>query len=238
MKKLKPNDGRAKAAIILIWIILGLEVLSLISSYMQLNLLGYADTDLMYFLDNVNANDLRELTIGWTYTAVFIVSAVTFILWFRRAYYNLHQKVSYLEYEDGWAAGSWFIPILNLFRPITIMVELYNYTQEYLEKNGITLKEKLRKGNLALWWSLWILNNIMGQIIFRYSRSAESVEDFMTSTKIEMIGSTIGIFLCLITVKVISDYAKVEPLLFEVQEEGEMLNDEFEIGSSTALLDD
>src|SRR5690554_3811008 len=118
------------------------------------------------------------------------------------------------------------------------MVELYNYTQEYLEKNGITLKEKLRKGNLALWWSLWILNNIMGQIIFRYSRSAESVEDFMTSTKIEMIGSTIGIFLCLITVKVISDYAKVEPLLFEVQEEGEMLNDEFEIGSSTAFLDD
>src|SRR5690554_7520518 len=68
MKKLKPNDERAKAAIILIWIILGLEVLSLISSYMQLNLLGYADTDLMYFLDNVNANDLRELIIGWTYT--------------------------------------------------------------------------------------------------------------------------------------------------------------------------
>lgn len=42
MNEIKPNGQRAKVAIILIWIMLVLEVISLISGYLQYNLLQIA----------------------------------------------------------------------------------------------------------------------------------------------------------------------------------------------------
>ncbi len=61
-------------------------------------------------------------------------------MWFRRAYFNLHQKVSYLSHSEGWAAGSWFVPIVNLYRPYQIMKEIYVETKELFTKRGLSEK--------------------------------------------------------------------------------------------------
>ena len=62
----------------------------------------------------VEANDTRESFLGIIYLIAYIISGITFIMWFRRAYFNLHQKVSWLNHSEGWAAGCWFVPIVNL----------------------------------------------------------------------------------------------------------------------------
>jgi hypothetical protein len=236
MNKLKPNGNRAKTAITLIWIVMGVEVLALFSGYFQSDLLNKAASGEVISIDEANANDTREMIIGLLYSLVFIVSAVTFIMWFRRAYYNLHQKVTYLSYDDGWAAGSWFVPILNWFRPLQIMNELYQYTPEFLAKSNIVVKEKLQKWAVGVWWTMWVGNSILGNVTFQLSRRAEEIEDFIFLTNISMIGNIIGIPLALLAIKVISDYSKIEPLLFETEEE--VIKDAFNIGSSTTLLDD
>src|SRR5690554_1359559 len=115
MKELRPNETRAKTAMILIWIVLGLDVISAISSYFQAKLLRIAAMGEFISQEMANANDVRESIIGIVYLIVYVISGVTFIMWFRRAYYNLHQRDSNLSYGEAWAAGSWFIPILNLF---------------------------------------------------------------------------------------------------------------------------
>jgi hypothetical protein len=48
--------------------------------------------------------------------------------------------------------------------------------------------------------------------------------------------NVIGIPLALITIKIIKDYAKVEPLLFKIDDEEKTITPN--IGSSTTLLDD
>ena len=236
MKTLKPNDKRAKIAITLIWIVMGLEILSLLSSYLQANLLNKFLTGETLAIGEGDTNDIREQIIGLLYTIVYIASAVTFIMWFRRAYYNLHQKVTYLSYGEGWAAGAWFVPILNWFRPLQIMNDLYRYTPEFLAKHNINVAGKLKMGILGIWWTLWVGNNIFGNVLFQISRKATGIEDYILVTNLSMISHIIGIPLAILAVKVISDYSKVEPLLFEV-ENGEM-TDSFDIGSSSTLLDD
>lgn len=218
MENLKPNQRRAKYAITLIWIVLAVEILSLISGYLQYELLQNVANQIDFSIDNVEANDTREQWIGIAYTIAFIVSAVMFIQWFRRAYFNLHLKVSDLSYSESWAAACWFVPVLNLFRPYQIMVELYRETKAILIKNNLIGKEQLTTTYVGWWWVLWLISNLLGQFLFRYSMKAESLDELTASTIAGMIGNLIGIPLALMTIQVIRDYANLENLMHEIKD--------------------
>ncbi len=218
MENLKPNEQRAKTAILLIWIALAFEVISLISAYFQYDLLDSAANGAEITQETASANDTREQIIGILSLIVSLVSGITFIQWFRRAYFNLHLKVEHLAHSEGWAAGCWFVPILSLYRPYQIMKELYSETKDLLVKKDLSFKETFSQASLGIWWTLWISNNIIGQFIFRYSMRAETIHELTVSTIASMIGNIIGIPLAIITIKVIKDYSNVEPLLNELVE--------------------
>ena len=223
MENLKPNGQRAKNAITLIWIVLALEIVSLISGYFQYDLLQTAANGGEISTETANANDTREQIIGIVYLIAFVISAVTFIQWFRRAYFNLHQRVNHLSQTEGWAAGSWFVPIVSLYRPYQIMKELYQETKALLTKNGLN-NENISTSSLGWWWTLWVISSFLGQFVFRYSMKAESIDELTISTVSSMIENVVGIPLALITIKVIKDYANVEPLIIEIKDEEETTN--------------
>jgi len=214
---LKPNQQQSKNLIILIWVVLILDVVSFVSSYYQYTLLQAIANGNNFPVETLTANDTRERFIALAYLVAFIISAITFVEWFRRAYYNLHQKVSHLSHSEGWAAGSWFVPIINVYRPYQIMKELYRETKEYLTHNGIEINQTLSTKYLGLWWTLWLTNGVIGNGLFRLSMKAKTFDQLTSITSGYMILHIIGIILALITLKVISDYAKIEPLLHEKQ---------------------
>jgi hypothetical protein len=218
MENLKPNDKRAKNAIILIWIMLALDIISFISGYFQYNLLESASKGIEISIETANANDLREQIIGITNLIVFFISAITFILWFRRAYYNLHLKSSFLTYKEEWAVYAWFLPFINLYRPFKIMKELYHETKRLLSRQGYGLDIKASSFTLGIWWTLWLTNNFIGQFILRYSQESDTVDQIITTTIASMVGNIVGVFLSLITIKVISDYSKLEENLHKAED--------------------
>jgi hypothetical protein len=172
-------------------------------------------------LDTITANETSEIAVGLLSAIAYIISAVTFIQWFRRAYYNLHLKVNFLNYTEGWAAGCWFVPFINLYRPYQIMKELYEETDELLSKKGISVNQTFSTTLLGWWWALWIINNLLAQFVFRYTLKAESIDELTTSTIASMVGNLLGIPLALIAIKVIKDYSAIEPLLREIKDEEE-----------------
>lgn len=220
MADLKPNGQRAKIAILLIWIVLAMESLSLVSSYLQYQLLQAAASGVEITPEEAEANDLRELLCAAFFIIAYIVSIVTFIQWFRRAYFNLHQKVSYLGFSEGWAAGSWFVPFINLVRPYKIMKELYQETKAYLTDKGVNVDETLTTTILGWWWALWLVNGFVGNLVFRISLNAETIDELISATITGMVGHLVGIMLSLITLKVVKDYANVEPILYDVKDDG------------------
>jgi hypothetical protein len=229
MEELRPNGQRAKNAMLLIWIVMAIELVALISKCFQYNLLQTAVNGGVITTDEATANDTTEQTIATLYLIVYFISGITFIQWFRRAYYNLHLKVGNLSHGEGWAAGSWFTPIVNLYRPKQIMTELYDKTKSYLEQNRITINDNFTTGLLTLWWTLWIVSSILGQFIFRYPTN--SVDELINSTIASIILNIIGIPLALITIKIIKDYSRVEPLLVEVE------NNEKQIKATEPLVE-
>lgn len=212
MEDIRPNTQRARNAIILIWIVLVLEIVSFASGYAQYNLLDMAANGSPISPEDADANDLREQVVAIIYMIFYIISIVTFIQWFRRAYFNLHLKVSSLSHTEGWAAGSWFVPIVSLYRPYHIMKELYQETHTLLANAGMILNN-FTTNSLGVWWTFWIVNSILGQFVFRYSLKAETIDELTISTVASMAANILSIPLSLLTVKVIKDYSNVEPLL-------------------------
>ena len=227
MEKLRPNEQRARNAISWIWIVLALEIATLISSYMQYDFLqSAANGD---FISDVaaEANDTREAILGIIYSVAFVISGITFIMWFRRAYFNLHQKVGSLQFSEGWAAGSWFVPIVNLYRPYQIMKEIYIITKKFLTMKGKSEKVDYSTNYLRWWWTLWIISGFIGGIIFRVTlKSADTVDNLIATTIAEMFLSVLEVPLALITIKIIKDYSKVEPLLAQISDEETKTDDE------------
>lgn len=218
MENLRPNKKRARIAIVFIWIIFGIQILSLFSSFFQYIHLNDVSVGKFISEESANLNDLRETIIGFTHIIIFIISGIVFIRWFRRAYYNLHLVVDNLNHTEGWAAGYWFVPIANLYRPFQIMKELYGETINYLRKNNIESNFPSKKP-LIWWWSFWIINEILDRIIFQYARRAETIDELIFSTKLNMLECLIGLPLCIITVSVIKNYSLLEDKLIKIDRE-------------------
>jgi len=229
IRVLRPNRQRAQNAITLIWIILGLEIVAFISSYFQYDLLNTILNGGEISMEEADANDTREQIIAIIHLIAHIVSGVVFIKWFRRAYYNLHQVVKYLSYSEESAASAWFMPIIGLYRPYQIMKELYSETKKLLTQHKLDkFARGLSSSLLGLWWTLWIISAILGQVVFRYTVSAEVVDEMITATTMSMVSNIIGIPLAIIAVKVIQSYSSIEPLLNEiVLEEDETTTNNF-----------
>jgi hypothetical protein len=221
MENLKPNGQRAKIAIMLLWIVLTVEIISLLSDYLQYDLLQTVANGGQITTETATDNDLRQKIIGIIYLILYVISGITFIRWFRRAYYNLHLKAETLSFTEGWAAGCWFVPIISLYRPYQIMKELYQETQTLLSKNDENYVQNLNTNSIGWWWALWIIASFLGQFIFRYSLKAETIDELITTTVASIAASIIGIPLAIITVKVIKDYAEIEALLYELKDEDE-----------------
>jgi hypothetical protein len=173
--------------------VLVFEIVSFISAYFQYDLLRVSSIGGEISPDTITANETSEIVVGLLSAITYIISAITFIQWFRRAYYNLHLKVNFLNYTEGWAAGCWFVPFINLYRPYQIMKELYEETDELLSKKGISVNQTFSTTLLGWWWAFWIINNFVGQFVFRYSLKAESIDELTTSTIASMIGNLLGI---------------------------------------------
>ena len=184
-----------KVLTIMLWISLGVTVISILSDFMQLNLLSGPFTQ-----TEGESNDARQRAIGGLYLAVFIITGVTFLKWIYRANANCHGfGVRNMEFSPGWSIGWYFVPIANLWKPYQAMKELWNVSQNPIDwKNG--------KGDplIGWWWALWLISNVLGQIVIRTSMRADSISSLKVSTTASIISGIIDIPLYIIAVSLIT----------------------------------
>lgn len=154
----RPNGDRAKAAIVLVYIMIVLDIAFVLLSF---------NAQSMAYSGSYDENLRNAMILGGAailYLAGFIVGIIMFIRWFRRAYYNLHQiDGSLLSRTEGWAAGAWFVPLLNLVWPFTIMQEIVSENDRHAQRlTGNSCENVLPLVNW--WWGLWIGQYVLGMV--------------------------------------------------------------------------
>jgi hypothetical protein len=112
--------------------------------------------------------------VGLAQIAVFISTAVVFLIWLHRAYKNLRAFGVKTETSPGWAVGYWFIPFANLVRPYQAVKELWiksdpavDFTHGFAKR----LEGALATTPVGVWWFFWIVGGVVGRAGNRFDDS-------------------------------------------------------------------
>jgi amino acid transporter len=148
MLLLRDNTARAKQIISIFWIMLGITIVNMCSLGWQYYLLMDAQASPESIdMETLRTSDTLRTFISSANLIMLVLGMIFFIMWFRRAYYNLHMLPWHTaRHTEGWAAGSWFIPILSLFWPYQIMDDIWKGTQKAIRE---TLANRSQPPSLA-----------------------------------------------------------------------------------------
>jgi Domain of unknown function (DUF4328) len=206
---LRDNSSRAKLIISIFWIMLGVTIVNLGSLAWQYYLLDDVQKNPENIdMQTLQTSDMIRSVVAVGQLIILILSMIFFIMWFRRAYYNLQQLPwNYARYSEGWAAGGWFIPIINLFYPYQIMIDLWRGMQNAIkERFGDPQPSTL----VGFWWATYLINNFFAYISTYVTRGSEDVKGLLAASVMESISEIISIIALLITIRLIMKVANFE----------------------------
>jgi Domain of unknown function (DUF4328) len=108
------------------------------------------------------------------YSLLLVVCAGLFIAWFFQAYKNLRRLgVAGLRYGNGWAIGSWFVPILGMWRPKQIANDVWRGSEPGTEVSS-GWKTVPVPSFLHWWWGLFLLQGVL--LYFGQSRTSSGYD--------------------------------------------------------------
>lgn len=204
---LLPNNERARLAIIFLGISLVLS-LAMIAVNLYLGVDGRLRTtdDLLKLSSNLfTLVMVCSLFLG----VAQVLTVVFFILWFRRAYHNLHKAgMRGLLHSEGWAAGSWFVPVLFWIWPYQIMQDIY-YGTPIVCRDETYEDERRASPLLPAWWALWLISMFSG-----FVSSALLKRDETMSLYVSCGGALLQVIAGVLLIQIIRNVSRMETDLF------------------------
>ncbi|MEU1312819.1 DUF4328 domain-containing protein [Streptomyces cinnamoneus] len=137
------------------------------------------------------------------YSLVLIATAVLWVIWFRRMRLNAESFAPGTHrFGSGWAVGSWFTPVVNLWFPKQMANDIYR-------ASAPAGPQSAPKGLVNAWWVLWltaggfsILGSVMYSVAERRLKSHRygfaSVRDDVESLKTALSVSTLALVLYIV----------------------------------------
>jgi Domain of unknown function (DUF4328) len=178
------------------------DLAGIASGVAERSLLDRANTDFITRAE-ADANDLRQLIVGSVQSAIFVLTAVLFIAWFRRAYRNLPALGAYgLRYGSGWTIGGWFVPILSLWRPKQIANDIWRASDPELPpEEGAGWMDGHVPVLFQGWWAAYIAMSAVSSFAFRSGIGAEDLETtksvnsaFLTADTLSVLTAVLAVF--------------------------------------------
>jgi len=166
-----PLRQRANVAIALIAVSLVAALGSLWTDLDELSLANRGlDGERVALGERQDADDLAA-GAGLAYTVVFVVSVVSFLLWYSRAYRNtIGLGIRAPRWGTRWAVWYWFIPIVLLFRPKQVVNDIWRGSSPGLQRPAPPgWVEGTVSPLIHWWWAAWLLASLLDQIAFRAS---------------------------------------------------------------------
>ena len=223
MKNLRQNEERAKIAIAFMWISLGTAALVACAEIYQVIAInafienGFNVTDEIY--SSLQSSDSFYIIMIVVNAIVYIGTAIVFIMWFRRAYWNMHKLTQGLRLTEGWASGAWFVPIYNLWAPYNIATDLFSKGEQLLINNGLTNPDNRRHQIKGYWWAFWIISRIVEGIGRQIEKNATfDAELLVTGKFVSILGGVFTILAAYLCVRMIMSYREMERLYPKIED--------------------
>ncbi len=110
-------------------------------------------------IGQILSNDDRLGALLTIANVAYFVIAAALIAFTYRVYANARALgAQNLPYSPGWAIGAWFVPIVNLYRPIRVLQAVWRSSDPALPPGaGNQWQSRTRSVLLAMWWAAFLV---------------------------------------------------------------------------------
>ncbi len=158
--------------------------------------------------------DDRQALIGIGQLVTGLACAVVFLMWFQRAYKNLHAAgYQELRFKPGWAIGGFFVPFLNLARPFQIMKEICSGSSFLAHDARQHAWKSISLGvHAAWWWALFLSDSAFGNASGRMMQKAEGIDKIITAEWVDFASSLYTIPAAIVTLLLVRRLTELQEL--------------------------
>lgn len=202
---MKNNLFRNKITIACFSVALAL-ILTLLTMYIwQFYLLnGYRNG--IVSMEDLNQSDYILKVITIVFEVVIIITSISFLFWFRRAYYNLIQiNPLAASYADGWAIGWWFVPFANYYMPYKTMQEIW---EGNIQACGVNTRIKYPAAIVIIWWITYLIRSIASLIIYFIAKGEQ--KDFTLLREFAIVSDLSGAISIIMLITLLAKFQKLE----------------------------
>ena len=204
----KPSGGLGIAVKVLFALNILMDLALLGCNYLQLQLANRLAVGAGVLNDELESNDARQLVLGSLSALLFLAIAIVFLVWFHRVHSNLKSlKARHLKYTSGWAVGCWFVPFLNLVRPVQIAQEIWRNSdpESVSGRENSSIAAPTNSTLIGFWWAMWLISNFISQISARMSwEVVNTPEALHADAAVAMIADVASIIAGVLALAVVS----------------------------------
>jgi Domain of unknown function (DUF4328) len=178
----RPLRGLARALAILLVLVTVITAIGGVSDWLAFSrILGNTST--------ASAEWPRQRMIASLQGVAYLATVTGFLVWFHRAYTNLHALgMEPLRFGAGWAIGGWFVPIFNLVRPKQIMNDIWRGSDPAASAStdGAWHRAPV-PALLHLWWALFLMSWLVDRLLVGFALLYEPTAQARRSTFVDNI---------------------------------------------------
>jgi len=142
-----------------------------------------------------------DIVVGGLYMLALIPTVVMFCVWLFRASKNARALGARgMKCSAGWAVGSFFVPIINLFKPYLAVKEVEKASDP--QAGPMDWTRAKASGKVGVWWAFWIASGVLGQVTSQMAMSTDPVV-VHDSCVPDLIGSLLSAIAGVLAIRVI-----------------------------------
>lgn len=196
---LRSPVGLGRAVAVLLGLVIAADLFAVGVDVMSYDVLGtLVDGDFSEAVQRrAERADSLSAAAGVAQTVTLLSTGVVFIVWFHRVRVNAevfnpfgHRK------KRGWAVGGWFVPIVNLWFPRRIALDIWDSSEPW----GASKPRGLVNG----WWTAWVISLLAGRISSTAYRKAETAPEIrravgqvLFADAVDIVAAVLAIFFVL-----------------------------------------
>lgn len=192
--------NRARLLIVLLIVGAVVSLLTIPSHVLDLYVQPFAEDQ--EISDNPGGFFALALTgvLGLTGIAIYLGTVVVFLMWLYRVSHNVAAFGESTQHSPGWAVGSFFVPIINLFVPYQAVKDVWKKSEPSgadAFSYGVS-----PPGFFPAWWGFWIASNITSNAYFRMTLAEAPLE---ASAMIGILSEFLSMAAAFFAIKVVKE---------------------------------
>ena len=214
--------GRSRAASIgLLTVVIANGVALLAGIVLSGHLQSIEPTAIVADLESVDS-ELAYKIAGLAKVVALVIAAIFFLHWFHFSYRSLSRIApNAANYDPRWAVWSFFVPLINLFRPQQLMRELWSAYSAKWDDEPERVAELKRPTDLVnLWWGFFLTTSSFGNMVTMAAWRVTTAHDQLQLTRGILFTDAFGIAAALIAVALVRNVTALQrPILIGMSSE-------------------